>query len=142
MTVTHETAVWLNRAAIILGFVSFWFVAPEFVGEQRLKSWEQFLSKYLSRIPKALRLVFGICTAVVIIGYFVMAITRWSLPNVSNTVLMIFAILSASVTVAPLLIPPLVRKLANDSSVRQTSFFFGAGLFTVASILQFVATFE
>src|SRR5437762_914160 len=47
---THETADWVNRIGMILGFLSFWFAAPEFIGEKRLQSWESALGRSL---PKA-----------------------------------------------------------------------------------------
>lgn len=49
---TRELADNLNRVGLILGFVSFWFAAPEFIGEPRLKSWETKMAKGLGTIGK------------------------------------------------------------------------------------------
>lgn len=55
MLLSHRTADELNRIGLVVGFLSFWFAAPEFIGEQRLKSWEQILASGLSRVPKIVR---------------------------------------------------------------------------------------
>src|SRR5436190_21321349 len=122
--ISHETVVWLNRVAIILGFLSFWFVAPEFIGEQRLRMWELKLGKQLPRLPKMLKWVFAMWTIIVTVLYVVALLwteKRWPLPVVSPTTLMISAILSGLLLATQVFVEPVVRKLANDTSVRQTS---------------------
>ena len=46
---TRELADNLNRVGLVLGFLSFWFAAPEFIGEQRLKIWERTIANLLAR---------------------------------------------------------------------------------------------
>src|SRR5438105_7240062 len=48
---TRETADWMMRAGLVLGFVSFWFAAPEFIGQERLQKWEAELGKGLLKLP-------------------------------------------------------------------------------------------
>ncbi len=33
---------WLHRVGMILNFLSFWFAAPELLGEDRMKKWEGY----------------------------------------------------------------------------------------------------
>jgi hypothetical protein len=40
-------APWLNRIGLLAGFISFWLVAPELIGEERLLSLESRAESYL-----------------------------------------------------------------------------------------------
>src|SRR5215469_3813190 len=51
-TVTHHAAILMNRWGILIGFFSFWFAAPEFIGEERLKMWEKTLAQVSGNLPK------------------------------------------------------------------------------------------
>jgi hypothetical protein len=152
----HETATWLNRIGLILGFISFWFAAPEFIGEQRLKTWEESLANLTKKLPGIFAQVGGfflLIGAIVFLGV-VLGILG---VNVSEHRLMVTCI--ASVYVFGLVImlfiyywvisDPLERLalrivsvLANDRKQRQRSLFIGGGLFIISFLLQFFATFE
>jgi hypothetical protein len=54
----HDWADVLNRIGLILGFASFWFAAPEFIGEQRLKEWEEGLGSGLRNLSIVLNTAF------------------------------------------------------------------------------------
>ena len=43
-------APWLNRAGIILEFMSFWFAAPEILGAERLKEIEVWVKSKLESV--------------------------------------------------------------------------------------------
>jgi hypothetical protein len=141
-----ELADWLNRISLILGFLSFWLVAPEFIGERRLKSWETALASGLLKMPLILRIVSALC---VLIGAALYGI-EWVSSAVFSHPLNLaipawFAVpfyISIFLNITEPLTPWAVKKLANDSNVRQRSFFVGAILFTISCVMQFAATFQ
>jgi hypothetical protein len=137
----------LNRIGLVLAFLSFWFVAPEFIGEKRLRLWEQALARGLLRMPTAMEWVFR-SLSVVMIGIFII---RWlstsrtgtqELPQVPQWFLLGAGLTSSAFLISRIVVEPIVSKLANDDRVRQTSLVFGAVLFTIGFVLQFVATFQ
>ena len=141
--ITHETADWLNRGGLILGFLAFWFAAPEFIGETRLKKWERALAKGLLKLPFWAKVVLGIVITCVTCLY----IFRWMMYGLIDTIsilqLFILGVVGGTAIFLAALIPLLgsvISKLANDDHVRQRSLFFGGALFTLSFVLQFIAT--
>jgi hypothetical protein len=63
MTLSHETVNILNRVGLSVGFVAFWFAAPEFIGETRLRAWEQDIAKALAGFNRLPQTVKAICLA-------------------------------------------------------------------------------
>ena len=158
---SHTTATHLNQIGIILGFFSFWFAAPEFIGEERLKSWEFALSKLFSRTPKIAEITFRLLLFLLLTAfYWVFAYILIQHPSFLHgwrmaasfvvasvgvfcgamTVILTFMYVNHSIITK--FATKIVSTLANDRKQRQRSLFFGAFLFIVASILQFLATFE
>jgi hypothetical protein len=42
---------WVNRVGIVLEFLSFWFAAPEILGEGRLRALERRVEKQVRQLP-------------------------------------------------------------------------------------------
>lgn len=42
---------WLNRTGMILAYLSFWLMAPELLGEERIKRFQQGITAGIRRIP-------------------------------------------------------------------------------------------
>jgi hypothetical protein len=142
--IAHETAEWLNRIGLGLGFLSFWFAVPEFIGEPRLRSWERALAATLPVLPAAAKGAFFIGSVLIAgIGSWHSLVT-WQLPTMSAVELVGLSTLNAAVFFFESLrgrLNSAAAKLANDEHVRQRSLLFGAALFTVSFALQFIATF-
>jgi len=151
MILTHRLADNLNRIGLVLGFFSFWLAAPEFIGEQRLKSWELVLAASIQRVPKAVQRVTGYALSFLTCGFLIGLVVSVFAGDIS--VLFSPFFLLTGTLVALIGIPlsfffvrfpleGLVRRLANDSHVRQKALFLAGLLFTVSFVLQFVATFQ
>jgi len=155
----------LNRVGILLGFISFWLAAPEFIGKDRLTVYEKQLSKITEQIPKLFTftsVIFLIVTASIV----VIIIWRINPPfkddvdlGNADAQLFLFHGRWSAVAVAGIVafwascykkINPLFRhitlrlvsKLAKDNKQRQKTLFMGAFLFFVATVLQLLATCE
>jgi hypothetical protein len=153
---TRETTDWLNRVGLILGFLSFWFAAPEFIGVERLRKWEYVLAKVISKFPLKGVPIFmaSFYAGILAIAFFFDFADRMS-DFVYNFVgsrqvsLVFFFVLLLAIPVAVVIVlrrllnmlPTIVSKLANDANVRQTALFIGAVLFTVSFLLQLIGTF-
>ena len=48
---------WVNRVGIVLEFLSFWFAAPEILGEERLRALERRVEQGIKALPSALLLM-------------------------------------------------------------------------------------
>jgi hypothetical protein len=152
---SHETVTWLNRIGIILGFFSFWFAAPEFIGEERLKSWEDGLSKVARRMPNVLRRIIQFFIWILALGIGAAIMWPFAGGEYSNLLIWIIFPVVMTVLICGFLfyyskIDPLIERvtlkvvstLANDRKARQRSLFLGAFLFVVSTVLQFLATYE
>ena len=51
---------WVNRVGIVLEFLSFWLVAPEILGEERLRALERRAEWGISRLPYLMLLPVGL----------------------------------------------------------------------------------
>lgn len=144
---SRESAEFLNRIGLLLGFFSFWFVVPEFIPEQRLKSLEQAFAAGLLKLPWALQLLLhtaflagmGIYTFRVFSDF---EVSLWPMSNVPQWLLLTIGVLSAMVLISSLIVRRVVSKLANDARARQRALAFGALLFITSFLLQFIATFQ
>jgi len=54
---------WVSRVGILLEFLSFWFAAPEILGEERLKALERRAEWGISRLPYLMFLPVGLVSA-------------------------------------------------------------------------------
>jgi hypothetical protein len=167
-----ETCIWLSRVGIVLGFLSFWCVLPEFLGDNYLKRSEQLLEASLKLIP----IFIGVLVALSAIGAFAwyiagggIRVSDWwaSLfgidpkkgPIVARILLLIpllgaawlfstiivewgFSAPRVAVDFGERWIDPILRRLANDERIRFRAFFVGASFFVLSFALQFAATFQ
>jgi hypothetical protein len=139
---------WLNRTGMLLGFLSFWFAAPEFIGEERLKAWEQALAAGLLRLPKGLqRLQIPLSAAGLIYSLFLLwrfhhTANLWQM-NLNHYLLLsgLSLLVGVLLDLSRKFVEPIVSGLATNDRARQTALFFGAVLFTASFLLQFIATF-
>lgn len=149
---THEIADWVNRSGMILSFVAFWFAAPEFIGDKRLRAWEQaLLQRGLLKLPVAAKAMMLITMDCIIGLYFLRWVWsgRGKLADITPVQLATLGIVSATAiffeSIADNILRPVTAKLVSrltDADVRQHSLFFGAALFTISFVLQFTATFQ
>ena len=148
----------LNLLGVMLEFLSFWFAAPEILGEERLKALEQGLEKGIKQFPltllwvamlAALALMLVIMAAMVwvtvtLVLMDVMLVDALSMVlAVGLMALLLMGVLPAALAVATTLqekvIPHVLRKLANDQRIRQRWLAVGATLFVMAFLCQFFA---
>lgn len=157
---------WLNRIGIILNFLSFWFVAPDIIGEARLKAWERNLEKAIGEIgPGCLGcsgfaagclLSITVFTVFIFIAFQIMA--RYLLDSEVGVMksLFVFATIFASGVVClwqfvrgqevneaiiSEFIRSVLQRLANEDRIRHRSLLLGIAMFIIGNVLQFVATF-
>jgi len=139
----QQTLSWCNRIGMLLGFISFWLAAPEFIGEERLKSWEQIL---INRVMKHRYSIWRI----VAFGSMSWLAWNWHEVQISGHMtwfrvyfpfiiwgFFLFAVIGVINKYGVFI----VSRMANDSKVRETSFFVGAVLFTLSFLLQLISTF-
>ena len=141
MVLSHAWEDNLNRLGMVLGFLSFWLAAPEFVGEERLRSWEQWLASGLVRLKFVM--LYGLVAldviAFVILGINAVrengrvAVSVWAAGGMFLGTILVAIGVNA--------IERIVSRLAHDSQVRQTALFVGAVLFTASFVLQLIASF-
>src|SRR5215470_3595367 len=97
---SRELCDWLNRAGLIIGFISFWFAAPELIGEPRLKAWEAALAAGLRLMPRALKITFTLLNLVIIMFYlfrfFATFRTIRAFPLVPNSWVLTVALFAAA----------------------------------------------
>jgi hypothetical protein len=135
LKMSHDACDWLNRIGLILGFLSFWFAAPEFIGEERLKSWEQSAARTLSFVVFVLELFAGS----ILIGSTLLRFVydKWII-GVPMFIGWVFVFQPKPIK---RFVSWVVAALANDRKVRQRSLFIGAVMLTISFVLQLVATF-
>ena len=166
-----EAARWLNRAGMVLGFASFWFAAPELIGEERLKKWEERLEAGVARFPLAAKGCVFVVTACVVgpfLSYFAAILLAAFLrpqeaaavgPGKYDYVKEWHVVVGAVATFLGIgggvqafggdvehwarerVAVPLLRRLADDDAVRRRWLVAGIWMFTLGFLLQFVASF-
>ena len=147
---SHEFCDWMNRLGMIFGFLSFWFAAPEFIGEQRLMSWDTALSAILGALPRhtfVYQVIRALCALAVFGGatYFTLV---W-LPDLKpdwlfhmiNFICLAFTFVFTSDDLATPILRYIVARLARRGTERRRLLLIGAMLFTISFTLQFLATF-
>jgi hypothetical protein len=148
----------LNLLGIVLEFLSFWFAAPEILGERRLRAIERRLEKGIEKSPltllwvamvAALALMWVVTMAMCWVTLRLMLVGMTPVDVLANVLAVVvmallpMCVLSAALTVAIKLqekvVPPLLRVLADDERIRQRSLVVGAVLFMIAFLCQFTA---
>jgi hypothetical protein len=138
---THDTGDILTRVGLVLGFLS----APEFIGVERLKSWEQAVGAALGKFRK---LSEGTQKGIVVAIFFFLPASIlyfvYGFHNVFGSGLhkpIIGFVVSSLASWFITALDRVVGFLADDSKVRQRALFIGALLFTISFALSFVATY-
>jgi len=139
---------WVNRVGIVLEFLSFWFAAPEILGEGRLRALEQRVEQGIRVLPWVALGVMG-AVGMILQVVFALIAKSWSrrTANVACVVAMVatFWYCMRMATVVGKLrlkvVPSLLHVLADEESIRQRSLAVGAVLFVVGFLLQLIATF-
>jgi hypothetical protein len=148
---------WLNWIGLIFGFFSFWFAAPEFIGEKRLKEWEMRLANTARLVPQAF---FALGVVAIIVGIVAILVGVYLLRKGTNSLHDNSTLINGMMYPIGLLMAvfgvgmvakmyPIVRRaflklftiLANDEQQRQRSLFIGAVLFTASFLMQAIATY-
>ena len=133
----------LNLLGIVLEFLSFWFAAPEILGEERLRAMERGLEKGIKLLPA----VVGARWTVLAVGMVVTVMVQVAMEEPRNllglTALTAVAVGTGmavvTITLKEKVVEPVLRVLADDERIRQRSLAVGAVLFMVAFLFQFTA---
>jgi hypothetical protein len=135
---------------MVLGFVSFWFAAPEFIGEARLKAWEDMSRNAIGGIPNHGFLFFILrwvvfCIALLGVFLFVGFLTLKKMPHWLTEALLFGMGVPVTVLSSQGFLEEIIwritRRLAREGRERQRLLLIGAVLFTISFMLQFAATF-
>jgi hypothetical protein len=152
---------WLNRIGMILGFLSFWLVAPEFIGEERLRRWEERLEAFIARVPAQFGCLFGLFMMLMTMGLLLTVLeplfpnrrydpTPWNRSDAPPIWQQVALTVSLGVgafvgwqssRAMQWLVRPLLSRLANDDRIRDRWFWGGVWLFVISFVFQFIATF-
>lgn len=132
----------LNLLGIVLEFLSFWFAAPEILGEERLRAIERRVEQGIRASPVLLFAV-AVMLYVVFVGWAMWAGMVGAVP-LATFWAALGALVGAAVIlflqgVAEKIAPPLLRILADDTRRRQRSLAVGAVLFVFAFLCQCTA---
>ena len=132
---------WVNRVGIVLEFLSFWFAAPEILGEERLRKLERRVEKGVIVLPEVLFVVGVAVMFLIIIPLTLNERISWSVATLMIVVVSVLVLLLLPLAMQGVVIPPLLRILADDERIRQRSLAVGAVLFVVGILLELIATF-
>ena len=140
----------LYRIGLGIGFASFWFATPELLGEVNLIRLDGYFNRLLRRVRPAMRLIdislYLVTVVVVSLGVSAIA---WSLtfgsirPYVATLAIAVGACLVGSIVVSLIagVLAATAELLAQRGSYRRRALYFGALLFALSWLLQFVATY-
>ncbi len=140
---------WVNRTGMIFVFISFWFAAPEILGQSRLRTLEQNFKQILLFIQShvfhgIVFLVFPIFFLQFMLdistqGTSSLSVVKWTLISIAISVIAVA--LTSAIT---LLTQFILEQLADDKweKVRQRALIIGVSFFVAGSLMQFIATFK
>ena len=155
--IDHEWVVMFNRVGLILNFLSFWFIAPEILGEERLRR----IDRWFESVVKGIVETTGCLTTfigMVVLGSIGYGLLFYGLvsnpPSIMEGCVEIVAIFIIVVIIAALVEGGLkklyqrvtsfaelaLRRLADNSKTRQRSMILGAVIFVVGTIFQLLGT--
>lgn len=128
---------WINVLGMTLQFISFWFAAPEILGEEKLKHYEEKLKHYISNLPT---LIFGV-PGIILIGTLLSSDSDKSeIP--APVIFIILAIVFRKKLQAKLeakVIKPFLDRLIESEDKRQDYLRIAAMLFTAGFVCSIVA---
>jgi hypothetical protein len=127
-------APWIMQIGMTLEFLSFWFAAPEILGEKRLKKYEDILEASLktSRFYGIL-LAFLILVLIPTVYFYFSDYGVWPLAITSGLLLIMIIFIWIASKLLPI--------LADDTRIRRRWIAIGAILFIAGFLLQMAATF-
>ena len=138
----YHLADWFNRAGLVLGYGSFFLAAPEIIGEERLKTLEDFLVRGLRNFRKVLDVAI---IPVLVVSLWVYPL--WKLghhqsfrDSQPNFIVWAIDIAFPLLWLSDRLLKMYVSLVARKEGARQIALLLGAALFTVSFALQFAAT--
>ena len=143
---------WINLFGLILQFVSFWFAAPELLGQSTMQRFEKGLKKLVSAIPLIIILIFVLSYALATAGYGIynglkgaeLGLEENELMNYFITMGVAFAFYFVFLIFAKRIrrflekrvANPLIDKLINQGEVRKQALIIGAILFSIGFLIQ------
>ena len=138
-----QTYDWLNRLGILIGFLSFWFVTPEFIGETRLKQWDSLLVSGAIKFKPVwwyFSLIFVISSG----SYLWYALFyNQELINASFVIpVFIWGLIDLAISYLIHNADKIISRLSNDAKIRRQFLIIGGILFTISFVLQFLASFK
>jgi hypothetical protein len=136
-----ELATILNRIGLILGFFSFWFAAPEILGEERLKGCA------VNSLGGCLGILFLFTISGIILAVQYMAFHPTDNPYILGFVAIFFTLFmfwllpQKIMPRVPFLIEKISLRFIGNPRRRKRLLYIGAILFVLGFVLQFAATF-
>ncbi len=142
---------WLNRIGLIMGFISFWFAAPEILGEENLKKLSVTLGASFGCISFLLFVIMLIGSLLVTV---VLLFLIFDSLDLDSEYLILFFLIGYLLVIWFFheLLPDITNKflnllkrilsqLADDKNFRRKSLFFGGAFFVIGFALQFLGSF-
>jgi hypothetical protein len=145
---------WINAIGMLLQFLSFWFAAPELLGDTKLKAFEKGLKNFIASIPMILIIMI---ITIFSISFSLSGIIKGmnaSREGISDSelysfyIILFFAIIIYLIFITYYrkihawlivhLAQPLSYKLINQQSTRKSALIVGAILFTIGFLCQFI----
>ncbi len=142
---------WINILGLCLQFFAFWFAAPELLGAETMKRFEEGMAKFISKIPALFIGFLGLALGIGLSFYGIktgLQAKEGTGPYPFKNILIILLISAAYMVymiffykkfqhfLAHSFAEPLVQKLINNNEARKTALLFGAMLFTTGFALQ------
>ena len=133
----------LNLLGVVLEFVSFWFAAPEILGEERLRALERRVERGIVLLLIAMVIMTSLAGMIGLGGQLLAllmgeeAMEDWGW--VGGIALMAGMGMWLVVMYEQRVLPRLLQVLADDTRIRQRSLAVGAVLFMIAFLCQFTA---
>lgn len=146
---------WINIIGLFLQFLSFWLAAPELLGADTLKRFEDGLIKVISKFPSVLLGLLGLVLGAIMSFYGIYQGIQASENNSPEQYIsfMIFILIFSALYIVYILVfykriqkwierifaKPVIHQLITNNESRKLALITGAILFTLGFVLQFVA---
>jgi hypothetical protein len=146
---------WINAVGMLLEFISFWFAAPELLGESSLKRFEKGLKNLISIIPILIIFLvisaYGLTFAITGIVGGLKASSEGANPGEMSSFFTVIAICTFLYMILMIfykkiklfleihLSQKLYQKLINNSEIRKSALIIGGILFSIGFLCQFIA---
>jgi hypothetical protein len=148
---SHETCLWLNRISIALAYCSFWFAAPEFIGQERLLLWQAHAKSFIGLMIACWGVVLAVLGFAIDVVPGTIALMKSMKANGFWRGLLLPPLTMPSLILGLFVLtgvalqrwgPTLVGALAVRSGWRKRSLLLAAFLFTLSCALQLASTIE